>query len=214
MFAFKNTLIFCSLPRRAAPALQNRTASTWGPGLAFPNANRMKGPWSKLHPAAAPRCHIGAPHPSPPSSESPWVQRERHQSPDFFDFPSLFFFPLLPQRSSAPRYCLHRSRNENPRELLLSLGNSWQGSQQLRRCRSIAAPCLATGGTVSRLHPGCPHHPFHYLLTRNRHLFPQGLVPRECYKLNCLMGTADLSVFPLLIRAWLRACQAEEVILK
>lgn len=59
-----------------------------------------------------------------------------------------------------------------------------------------------------------PQPPLHHLLTGNQHLLLQDLVQCECYKLICLMGTADLSIFPLLIRAWLRALQAEEVILK
>jgi len=42
------------------------------------------------------------------------------------------FVPLLPRRSSSPRSCLCRSRNENPWEWQLSLGNSWQGSRQPR----------------------------------------------------------------------------------
>ena len=56
--------------------------------------------------------------------------------------------------------------------------------------------------------PAAPQHP------PNQHLLLQGLVPQECYKLTCLTGTANLSAFPLLIRAWLQACQAEEVIFK
>lgn len=105
-------------------SLQNGRVGTWGPGMVFPSADGMKGPCSTLHPAVAPE---------PLNHRHRALQAHGFKRKGIKALISLIsLHSFFSQRRSAPRCCLCRSRNENPRELLLSLRNSWQGSRQPR----------------------------------------------------------------------------------
>lgn len=156
--------------------------------------------WSKvcvLHPTA--------PHPSPPSSASPCVQRKRHQNPNLFNFLLVFFFLFFSSPLKEFRAHLlpaQTQRRKFPGIAALS-GKFITGAQAVELMPGTSCPVFGT------LYPGCTQHS-----PGTSTFSQQGLMPHEGYKLIFLRRMADLSVFPLLIEAWLWAHQAEEAILK